>query len=133
MRSLVRSLVLAASVLGGLFTLSACAGPSAPTTPGALVLNQPALYQGKVVGPTVRGQVEDGTGFKSYELELDQAVAADDKAICGAQEVLRLPIEQDGMASYLGKTVRLNATAYCRQNRTGTYHLREVSDIRVLD
>lgn len=132
MRSVVRSLVLASSVSGVLIALSACAGPSASTTPSAIVLNQAAPYQGKVVGPIVRGQPEDGTGFKSFELELDKAVAADDKAICGAQEVLRLPIEKDGMASYLGKTVRLTATAYCRESRTGTYHLRDVTDIRVL-
>lgn len=96
------------------------------------MLEQSAEYQGTVVGPIVRDQPDDGTGFKSFELEFGTAVVIDDQNLCGPQEVRRMPIEKDGMAQYLGKTVRLTAKAYCRTNKTGTYHLNEVTKVQVL-
>jgi hypothetical protein len=106
-------------------SLAACSTPGNPSP--VLALDTPAEYTGKVVGPIQRGLPEEGTGFKSYELELPTPISVDDRAGCGPQEVARLPIEEEGMAQYLGKTVRLTATAYCRTSRTGTYHLKNVT------
>lgn len=103
----------------------ACAAPDHAAS--TVKLGIPGDFVGQVVGPIQRGQPGEGAGFKSYELKLPASVSVDDKADCGPQDVASLPIEKEGMEVYVGKTVRLKATAYCRTDRTGTYHLRDVS------
>ena len=105
--------------------VAACAATDHASS--AVQLGIPGDFVGQVVGPIQRGQPGEGAGFKSYELKLPSSVSLDDKADCGPQDVASLPIEREGMEVYVGKTVRLKATAYCRTDRTGTYHLRDVS------
>lgn len=122
--AVIAGCTLAAAVLSG------CA--STEPSRQSVVLDKPASYTGKVVGPIVRGQPEDGTQFTSYELELRAPVNVNDRADCGPQQVRRIPIENDEMTRYLGKHIRISGTVYCRINRTGTYHLNEVTDVLVL-
>lgn len=105
--------------------VAACAMPEKP--PMVIKLGVAGEYVGKVIGPIQRGQPGEGAGFKSFELELPSPVSIDDKSDCGPQNVASLPIEKDGMAPFVGKTVHLQATAYCRSDRTGAYHLRDVT------
>jgi hypothetical protein len=104
-----------------LVTLTACAAS------GPHVVNQPGEFTGKIVGPMEFGQPGEGAGLKAYGLELKVPLMLDDKADCGAQTASVLAVESDAVASYVGKTVVLRATPYCRVSRSGKYHLKDVT------
>lgn len=104
-----------------LVTLTACAAS------GPQAVNQPGEFTGKIVGPMEFGQPGEGAGLKAYGLELKVPLMLDDKADCGAQTASVLAVESDAVASYVGKTVVLRATPYCRVSRSGKYHLKDVT------
>jgi hypothetical protein len=104
-----------------LVTLAACAAP------GSQAVNQPGEFTGKIVGPMEFGQPAEGAGLKAYGLELKVPLKLNDKADCGEQTALVLAVESDAVASYVGKTVVLRATPYCRVSRSGKYHLKDVT------
>ena len=104
-----------------LVTLTACAAS------GPQAVNQPGEFTGKIVGPMEFGQPGEGAGLKAYGLELKVPLMLDDKADCGAQTASVLAVESDAVASYVGKTVVLRATPYCRVSRSGKYHLKYVT------
>lgn len=103
------------------FALCGCA-----TTRGQAI-GQPAEFSGKIVGPLEFGQPEEGAGLKAYGLQLASPVKLDDKADCGEQMVSVFAVESPEVAKFVGKTVVLKATAFCRVSRSGKYHLKDVS------
>ncbi len=124
MRLITRPLEKALAALSAgslLVTLTACAAP------GGTALNQPGEFTGKIVGPIDFGQAGDGAGLKAYGLELSAPLKFNDKADCGEQTASILAVESPAVAAYVGKTVSLRATPYCRVSRSGKYHLKDVS------
>jgi hypothetical protein len=119
------------TALAGLLaaSLAACSTPGNPSA--VLALDTPAEYTGTVVGPIQWGQPEEGSGFKAFALEFINPVVFDDRGLCGEQTMKMMAIERSEMDPLLGKTVRLRATAYCRTNRTGKYHLSDVTVLKV--
>lgn len=124
MLSMVRSCLFAVLAPALLVALTACAAVPSPSAPS---VNQPADFTGKVVGPLEFGQPSEGAGLKAYGLELKAPLTLNDEAECGEQRPSVLAIESDKVASYVGKTVALRATPYCRVNRSGKYHLKDVT------
>lgn len=121
MPRLARSLMLAASASTLFIALTACAATGGPA------VNQPGEFTGKIVGPLEFGQPGEGAGLKAYGLELATPLKLDDKADCGEQTTLVIPVESTSMAPHVGKTVVLKATPYCRVSRSGKYHLKDVT------
>ena len=121
MRFTGRSVALALSAGGLLVALTACAAT------GGAAVNQPGEFKGKIVGPLEFGQPGEGAGLKAYGLELAAPLKLDDKAECGEQTTSVLAVESASVAAYVGKTVVLRATPYCRVSRSGKYHLKDVS------
>lgn len=124
MRLKARSCSFAVVVSTLVVTLAACA---ATTTSAGPAINQPGEFTGKVVGPMEFGQPGEGAGLKAYGLELSKALTLNDKAECGEQRPTVLAIESDTVATFVGKTVVLRATPYCRVSRSGKYNLKDVS------
>jgi hypothetical protein len=104
-----------------LIALAACAAT------GTSPLDQPSEFSGKVVGPMDFGQAGEGAGLKAYGLELSSPLSFDDKADCGKQTTRLLPSESAAVADHAGKIVTLRATPYCRVDRSGKYHLKDVT------
>lgn len=121
MPSIARSLALSACASSLLIALTAC------TTTGGQAVNQPGEFAGKIVGPMEFGQPGEGAGLKAYGLELASPLKLDDKADCGAQTTVVIPVESDVVASHVGQPVVLKATPYCRVSRSGKYHLKDVT------
>ena len=104
-----------------MFTLAACAAT------GGEAVNQPSDFTGKIVGPLEFGQPGEGAGLKAYGLELSIPLKLNDKADCGEQTVSVRAVENAAVAPYVGKTVVLHGTPYCRVSRSGKYQLNDVS------
>ena len=121
MRFTGRFMALAFSAGGLLAALTACAAT------GGAAVNQPGEFTGKIVGPLEFGQPGEGAGLKAYGLELATPLKLNDKADCGEQSTTVIAVESASVAALVGKTVVLRATPYCRVNRSGKYHLKDVS------
>lgn len=90
-------------------------------------VGQPAEFSGKVVGPIEFGQPTEGAGLRAYGLALDKPLLLDDKADCGPQTTEVMAIESEAVAGKVGQSVVLRATPYCRVDRSGKYHLKDVT------
>lgn len=121
MRLFARRFSLAVSVGGLLVAVTACAATGGP------LVNQPGEFTGRIVGPLEFGQPGEGAGLKAYGLELATPLKLNDKADCGEQTTLVIPVESTDVAPHAGKTVVLKATPYCRVSRSGKYHLKDVT------
>ncbi|WP_284308711.1 hypothetical protein [Hydrogenophaga electricum] len=121
MRLTARFSAHAISALGFVVALTACAISRGPA------VDQPGEFTGKIVGPMEFGQPAEGAGLKAYGLELAKPLSLNDKAECGEQTVSVFAVESSDVARFVGKTVVLKATPYCRVSRSGKYHLKDVS------
>lgn len=83
--------------------------------------------KGTIIGPIQWGSKEEGDFFKAYHVRLNSPVVLNDNDACGEQESVSLPINQEGMDKFKGKKVILNATVFCQSEKTGKYHLTDVS------
>jgi hypothetical protein len=87
----------------------------------------PIELVGSIIGPIQWGSKSEGDFFKAYHLKLDVPINFDDTSSCGEQEINSLPLNQEGMEKFNGKRVRVKAKVFCQEQRTGTYHLMEIT------
>ncbi len=90
-------------------------------------IGQPTEFSGKIVGPIEFGQPTEGAGLRAYGLALDKPLKLDDKADCGPQTTEVMAVEGDAVAGMVGQSVVLRATPFCRVDRSGKYHLKDLA------
>jgi hypothetical protein len=61
---------------------------------------------------------------------LNTVTSIDDRRDCGKQETNQLAIEKIGMQEYLNKNITIIGQVYCHIERTGQYHLNQITSIR---
>lgn len=98
-----------------------------------LKLNQPLALIGTVTGPITVGNKSEGNDFTAFYLNLNKDYSMDDKDSCGPQTFNKLAMDKFGLNKFKGKKVRVEGNIYCQPERTGTYHLNEITNISLLD
>jgi hypothetical protein len=95
-----------------------------------LDINKPIKITGRVIGPLTMGDKSEGNEFTAYYLKLNTVTSIDDRRDCGKQETNQLAIEKIGMQEYLNKNITIIGQVYCHIERTGQYHLNQITSIR---